>query len=193
RLVTSDDGGVSLVGVDEAGRQVVSVASLVLREAPTSALTAGSSGSLFEIEWTPLHAETGVPDEWLVLGEDRLGLGFDTVPDLAELAGEAPAVVVAQAPESGSEDVVARLRSGLGVVLGWLQDWLADDRFGASRLVVVTHGAVATSDSDVLDVASAPVWGLVRSAEQENPGRFVLVDIDDTTLSAELLAGILAT
>ena len=30
------------------------------------------------------------------------------------------------------------------------------------------------------DVVLAPVWGLVRSVQSEHPGRFVLVDIDDT-------------
>ncbi|MEU5250106.1 hypothetical protein AB0G81_39910, partial [Streptomyces asoensis] len=28
------------------------------------------------------------------------------------------------------------------------------------------------------DLVHAPVWGLVRSAQSENPGRFVLVDVD---------------
>ncbi|WP_433274721.1 SDR family NAD(P)-dependent oxidoreductase [Actinosynnema sp. CS-041913] len=46
-------------------------------------------------------------------------------------------------------------------------------------LVVVTHGAVATGAADdVPDLAAAPVWGLVRSAQAENPGRVVLVDLD---------------
>ena len=31
---------------------------------------------------------------------------------------------------------------------------------------------------DVPDLAASPVWGLVRSAQAENPGRFVLVDMD---------------
>ncbi|MCZ9338725.1 hypothetical protein NGM37_13165, partial [Streptomyces sp. TRM76130] len=39
-------------------------------------------------------------------------------------------------------------------------------------LLFVTHGAV-TGD----DPASAAVWGLVRSAQTENPGRFLLLDL----------------
>ncbi|WP_349345107.1 type I polyketide synthase [Streptomyces rapamycinicus] len=63
--------------------------------------------------------------------------------------------------------------------LGLLQQWLADDRFANSRLVVLTSGAVgAGADEPVADLAHAAVWGLVRSAESENPGRFVLVDVD---------------
>jgi acyl transferase domain-containing protein len=47
-----------------------------------------------------------------------------------------------------------------------------------TRLAVVTRGAVSVHGEDV-DPAIAPVWGLVRAAEAENPGRFVLVDGDD--------------
>ncbi len=49
---------------------------------------------------------------------------------------------------------------------------------GETRLAVVTRGAVSVDGEDV-DPALAPVWGLVRAAEAENPGRFVLVDGED--------------
>ena len=45
-------------------------------------------------------------------------------------------------------------------------------------LVVLTHGAVGLADEDVSDLAGAAVWGLVRSAQAEHPGRLVLVDSD---------------
>jgi acyl transferase domain-containing protein/NADPH:quinone reductase-like Zn-dependent oxidoreductase/acyl carrier protein len=62
--------------------------------------------------------------------------------------------------------------------LGRLQEWLATDR--SERLVFVTSGAVcAEPGGPVADPSSAAVWGLVRSAQTENPGRFVLVDTDD--------------
>ena len=63
-------------------------------------------------------------------------------------------------------------------VLALLQGWLGEERFAGARLVVVTRGAVATDAGDVVDLAAAPVWGLVRSAQSENPGRLVLVDLD---------------
>ena len=47
-----------------------------------------------------------------------------------------------------------------------------------TRLAVVTRGAVSVDGEDV-DPAIATVWGLVRAAEAENPGRFVLIDGDD--------------
>ncbi|WP_181908315.1 SpnB-like Rossmann fold domain-containing protein, partial [Mycobacterium tuberculosis] len=57
-----------------------------------------------------------------------------------------------------------------------LQSWLASDATGLG--VVVTRGAVGPVDDDVTDLAGAAVWGLVRSAQAEHPGRVVLVDTD---------------
>ena len=52
-------------------------------------------------------------------------------------------------------------------VLSLLQDWLAHDELAQSRLAIVTRGAI-----DGTDVILAPVGGLVRAAQTENPGRF---------------------
>ncbi|NUS64688.1 MAG: SDR family NAD(P)-dependent oxidoreductase, partial [Saccharothrix sp.] len=60
--------------------------------------------------------------------------------------------------------------------LGVVQEFLAADE--SSRLVVVTRGAVSVRGEDVTDLQAAAVWGLVRSATAEHPGRFVLVDTD---------------
>ncbi|WP_344599141.1 beta-ketoacyl reductase, partial [Streptomyces violaceusniger] len=79
-------------------------------------------------------------------------------------------------------------------VLSLVQRWLADDRFANSRLVVLTSGAVAAgADEPVADLARAAVWGLVRSAESENPGRFVLVDVDGTADSLAAVPDALAS
>ncbi|MGW2254861.1 SDR family NAD(P)-dependent oxidoreductase, partial [Kitasatospora sp. NPDC001660] len=53
-----------------------------------------------------------------------------------------------------------------------VRGWLAEERFAASRLVFVTRGVVAGED-----LSGAAVWGLVRSAMSEEPGRFGLVDL----------------
>ena len=43
---------------------------------------------------------------------------------------------------------------------------------------VVTRGAVSVAGEGVDDPAGGGVWGLVRAAQAEHPGRFVLVDVD---------------
>ena len=69
-------------------------------------------------------------------------------------------------------------RSRAGHVLGLVQAWLADQRLGSARLVLVTAGAVAARPGEgVPDLAGAAVWGLVRSAQSENPGRLILADL----------------
>ena len=74
-------------------------------------------------------------------------------------------------------------------VLAVLQAWVGDKRFAASRLVLVTRGAVATSATEgVGDLAQAAVWGLVRAARSEFVGRFVLLDIDGERSSASSLS-----
>ncbi|MGW2442441.1 SDR family NAD(P)-dependent oxidoreductase, partial [Streptomyces goshikiensis] len=67
--------------------------------------------------------------------------------------------------------------------LAVVQGWLAHARFTDARLVVLTHGAVAAGTSAVRP-ASAVAWGLLRSAQSEHPGRFVLVDADPSDPAA---------
>ncbi|MFD0415269.1 SDR family NAD(P)-dependent oxidoreductase [Streptomyces sp. NPDC127108] len=80
---------------------------------------------------------------------------------------------------AGAGGPVGVARSLSLAVLDTLRTWLEEPRLGAARLVVVTRGAMSVSaDERVADVAAAAVWGLVRSAQAEHPGRFVLVDSD---------------
>ena len=86
--------------------------------------------------------------------------------------------------EVSTEDgpVPAAARAVTLQVLGAIRETLE----GETRLAVVTRGAVSVDGEDV-DPALAPVWGLVRAAEAENPGRFVLIDGDD--IEAALASG----
>ncbi|WP_442934664.1 type I polyketide synthase, partial [Micromonospora sp. CPCC 205739] len=73
-------------------------------------------------------------------------------------------------------------------VLADLQRWLADDRYAATTLLVLTRGAVGRDGEDVTDLAGAAVWGLVRSAQSEHPDRIVLADTDVNVEHAVALA-----
>ncbi len=151
--------------------------------------------------------------DWVILGPgDRAPAGSAAVchPDPQALlsaldaGAPAPAVVLALKP---AEAVHARdggmAADGLASaerVLELLQIWLAEPRLAEARLVVVTRGAVATGDpvgvdptAAGADVAGAAVWGLVRSAQAENPGRFLLLDLDPhAEVSADLVTGAVA-
>ena len=77
-------------------------------------------------------------------------------------------------------------------VLELVQGCLAREPLAATRLVVVTRGAVAAVPGEyVTDLDGAAVWGLVRSARAENPGRLALIDRVDGT-DGELVTALAA-
>ncbi|WP_235783782.1 type I polyketide synthase [Amycolatopsis orientalis] len=85
-------------------------------------------------------------------------------------------------------DDSAQVHETAAAALASVQRWLADESRGAAKLVVVTRGA-----TDGTNPAQAAVWGLVRSAEVEHPGRFVLVDLDGEPDSAAKLPVVIAS
>ncbi|MFF8293820.1 type I polyketide synthase, partial [Streptomyces sp. NPDC016309] len=89
-----------------------------------------------------------------------------------------------------SAGLADEVRTATHRALATVQGWLDNGRFTDARLAVVTRGAVATgteADPEAGDLAHAPVWGLVRAAQTENPGRFVLVDLDGDDASVRAL------
>ncbi|MFC6612257.1 type I polyketide synthase [Amorphoplanes digitatis] len=80
----------------------------------------------------------------------------------------------------GDGGVVAQTHRHTAVTLDTVQRRLAGPR--DATLVFVTCGATTGADP-----AAAAVWGLVRSAQTENPGRFALLDAEtDTEVDAVL-------
>ncbi|MFD0413493.1 type I polyketide synthase [Streptomyces sp. NPDC127108] len=179
---TDTADGVTLAIADGAGAPVATVDSLVLRPA-SETLTRQGGESLFGIDWVPVALPDGdVPTAaWTDL---------ETLTPSAEL----PDYVVLSCPAPSGSDPVASAHEAAHWALHAVQSWLADERFEAARLAVVTKGAVAASAEEaVRDVAQAAVWGLVRSAQSENPDRIVLVDLDDEAASLDALPAALAT
>ncbi|MFI6918265.1 SDR family NAD(P)-dependent oxidoreductase, partial [Streptosporangium sp. NPDC050284] len=198
----------TLTAVDAAGEPVLSARSLVLRPfSPGQIAAAGGDHAterdgLFRLEWTALSEVTAAdPAPMAMVGfaafESGLAGTWESVPvhrDLSALAeaGAVPGAVLAEVETASTVDAVASAHQVTAGVLGLLQEWLADDRFAESRLVLVTRGAVAAGDGEVVtDLAAAAVWGLVRSAQSENPGRFVLVDVDEESVRLGALSGLL--
>ena len=180
RVVRAGPETVSLLLADSAGGALASVESLVLREVSSGALGAAAGGAvrdgLFQVDW--VQASVGAAVE----GWAEVGL------DVGELVGleVVPGDVVVRVPSAGSGDLAGGMRELTGRVLAVLQAWLAGERFAGARLVVVTEGAVAVGEQ-VPDPVLAAVWGLVRAACTENPGRFALVDVDGWASLGEAL------
>ncbi|MFG3102531.1 SDR family NAD(P)-dependent oxidoreductase [Streptomyces sp. NPDC048182] len=164
---------VRLTVTDPAGGPVLDVAELRLR--PTSAQqvrAAAGSGTdgLYETRWTPLPVPASDSDPIEVTALDGLDLG-EPAADVP-----APAVVLAAVDTSDGDELAVTTR-----VLALVQEFLAAPSLEQARLALVTRGAMDVDGSGVLhgpDLAGAAVWGLVRSAQSENPGRFLLLDSD---------------
>ncbi|WJD95171.1 type I polyketide synthase [Streptomyces antimycoticus] len=164
-----NSGAVSVVVGDESGRVVASVDSLTLRpvEAGQLRIAGGAArDALFRLEW--VHAPAA---------------------DRAEPVPEAEVVRVV----SSGTDVVGEVHGEVLEAFDRVRSWVADQGSADGQLVLVTRGAVDVGDGvGVGDLAGAAVWGLVRSAQAENPGRLVLVDTDDLEGVDGLLPGLLA-
>ncbi|MCA6091176.1 type I polyketide synthase [Streptomyces sp. SCA3-4] len=170
RLSAAGGDAVRLTAADGTGRPVVSVESLTLRPVSLDQLRTSSRDSLFTVEWTPLAAPPQAPGATVRAYDDIASL-------VSAPATDADAVVVPCPAGSGTD--AERVRDVLAEVLGLVQWWLAEDR--AARLVLVTRGAAAPGD----DPVQAAVWGLVRSAQSENPDRIVLLDTGEDTDAAK--------
>ncbi len=77
------------------------------------------------------------------------------------------------------EQLPLQARECASRALKLLQEWLAEERFVDSLLVLVTSGAVAAAAGErVCGLVDAPLHGLVRSAQLETDARLGLVDVD---------------
>ena len=67
-----------------------------------------------------------------------------------------------------------------------------EERPEGSRLASSPKARSPPAEGEAPDLAAAAVWGLVRSAISEHPGRFALIDSDGTEASEEALEAALA-
>ncbi|HEY0699740.1 MAG TPA: SDR family oxidoreductase, partial [Micromonospora sp.] len=164
----------SLLVVDDAGRPVLTADALVLRELSAAA---ADGPALLTLDWVDRELPAASPaGAWAVVGPDRglaeaarvTGRSVHVHPDLDDLLrsidGGAPVPAV----------VAATDRHTVHTALELVRRWLGDERLADSRLAVVTEAVVGERP----DLAGSAVWGLLRSAGSEHPGRFTLVDAD---------------
>jgi acyl transferase domain-containing protein/acyl carrier protein len=215
RLASVGEDTVSVALADTEGRPVASVESLVLRQVTADQVKAARSRwheSLFRVDWVmaPMApagpttvgrwASVGVDDVRVMKALGSAGLPVQGHPDLRSLraavdAGlSVPDVVLITSTDAGhDEDLRESVRSATYRALRLVKDWLADERFAGSRLVFLTCGATASRiGEDSEDLAHAAATGLIRSAQSENPDRFVLVDLDDRDASYAALPAAVA-
>ncbi|MFC9293560.1 type I polyketide synthase [Streptomyces sp. NPDC057010] len=151
------DGTFSLRLADRAGQPVASIDALAFRTVEAAELAEArlrNHDALYHVDWAPVRPVEGPLSE----------------PDAVLLRLE-PSVPGAEAVHAAVRRVLARV-----------QDHLTDETLTDTPLVVITRGALATTDGeDTTDLAAAAVWGLLRSAQTEAPDRIVLIDTDTDT------------
>jgi len=181
RLTPQGSDGLAVDIADPSGRPVLSIEELRVRPASIASLVsalggaaAGVAGS-HGLEWvTPAVAGPDTAARWAAVGDDVPGLAsYATLDELAQ-AGDLPDFV-AFACASAEPDMPTRVRAVTGRALRIVQQWIADERCAESRLVLL---------ADPGSLGTAAVWGLVRSAQAEHPGRFVLADVEPGTTGA---------
>ncbi|MGQ5663949.1 type I polyketide synthase [Streptomyces sp. ECR2.10] len=220
RIAPAGADAVTLQLADPAGGAVAAVASLALREVPSDLRAAQATTApsvTYRIEWTPVPLAAPAVDEEaaptagaVVVLTDRAGeddevtaalTGAFTARTRAGLTravhdgDPAPRTVLlpwarltTPDPAGPAADAAHAMTSD---ALAFVQEWLEAGEFSDTRLVVVTRGAVAAGVREVPDPASAALWGLVRAARTENPGRLALADLDGTPESRDALLALL--
>ncbi|MDT3400554.1 SDR family NAD(P)-dependent oxidoreductase, partial [Streptomyces sp. B1866] len=174
RISRAGTDAVRLDVTDTAGRPVLTADSLTLRPVSAGQLAAGPRDSLFRVDWVPVPAGDGS------------GLRVARVRTADEALSQDADIVVVPCLGAGTAYQAAYQ------ALDLLRRWLATDT-GSTTLALLTRRAVEVGDDGVDDLAHAPLWGLVRTAQTEHPDRFLLIDADDPELSPEALAAALAT
>ncbi|MRH87748.1 HAD-IIIC family phosphatase [Nocardia sp. SYP-A9097] len=175
RLTRSAADTITMSATDRTGHPVVSVGSLLLRPVAATqwdaAALAPAYRRLFRMEWSE-HA-LPASNRPLTLCEWNSDASIPANTD----------VIVLPVPHGDSPERVHAIAQQM---LAALQEIIGDSRFEQSTLVVRTCGAV-TLNAVSPDPAGAVVWGLVRSAQSENPGRIVLIDSADPELDIAAL------
>ncbi|GAA3226464.1 hypothetical protein GCM10020256_36970 [Streptomyces thermocoprophilus] len=188
RLTPDGADGLAVDAADEAGQAVLSAGRLHVRAVPAASLAepADRATHLYRLGWEEFPAQDAPLEAWAAVGAPAAGLpvhaGLDELADT--LGGRLDGAVLTCPDGDAVQPAVA--------VLEAVQRWLSDDRFDGARLVLLTRGAVPAAPGEDADVAQAAIWGLVRTAQAENPGRFTLIDTDgadDAALRRALSCG----
>jgi len=171
-LSAGEGGGFRLSAFDRDGASVLALDSFDLRP----------------LDFEQMRDAAGL-DPFCRLEWQAVEVPADTAPPLAD--DPVAAAVVDCASDGANGDPVEAARASTQHVLARLRELRTTSPSGLSRLPFLTHRAVALGD-EVPDWAEAPLWGLLRSKQLENPRRLAVIDSDDSEASQAALPAALA-
>ncbi|WP_374523696.1 SDR family NAD(P)-dependent oxidoreductase, partial [Micromonospora sp. R42003] len=202
RLTRVGPHAIALTVADPTGAPVAEVAALTMRPISTTELAVtddrATRDALFRVDWTPLPpVETATPVDAVAVapGLDGFPLhqGLDGLADAVDAGLALPGAVLVPLGAHPAQPTPRAARHAAVQALDLVRRWLTEPRWAASRLLLVTRGAVAVHHAgEVTDPAAAAAWGLVRSAQSENPGQIVVVDVDGDGIGPDEVAALLA-
>ncbi len=199
--VSIAEGRLSLNATDSTGAAVFEIASLFGRPVEQAQLAARGAGRLYRLGWEELELEEQeTPTELAILGSEEIGeLGAERYATIEELIEahpeeEPPQTILldTRAWTTEGEDPVLASHTATAKGLEAIQALLAQERLAETRLAFLTEGALSPGEEESPDLPAATLAGLLRSAASEHPGRFALVDLDDSDASAQALPAALA-
>ncbi|EFC79049.1 type I polyketide synthase, partial [Parafrankia sp. EUN1f] len=182
--------GVTLRLSDQTGAPVGEIGQLVLRPTDAARLAPGEAtagaDALMEVGWVPVGIAAGGPTSPV---DAILDLTAAAAAEAGGSSGLEPADGLPGGDPARARALIERALDGVGAVLGRsdgspLEAAAANGSSAspseASSEVSPTAAAgvlAVLTDDPVGDPAAAAVWGLLRSAQAENPGRLVLAGV----------------
>ncbi|MBL1102876.1 polyketide synthase dehydratase domain-containing protein, partial [Streptomyces coffeae] len=191
RIGLADETALRMEIAGEDGTAIARVARMDVRPVEQSRLEAARrSGrrSLHQVGWVDVPTGTVASADVSVSVLGEMQVPGDRYADLADLekaiaaGAPAPRVVVTTVETAAGADPAASARATALEALTLVQRWLDSASLSETLLRLVTNKAVAVAGDETPDLTQAPVWGLLRSAQSEHPGRFALVDHDGSGL-----------
>ena len=177
-LMATAPGAFAMVARNSVGLPVVTVSEVVARPVSREQLRSLDQGvrDLYVMEWSEVPVGSA---------SDEGGL-IELVVDLGEVEAEIRRCLDGVPTHKSPVAVALRLRAGddpasltdqLDDMVRGLQMWLGHPSTARVQLAICTYRATTGSCAGPnLAPAEAAVWGLVRSAQSEHPGRMVLID-----------------
>ncbi len=168
--LTREGDSVRLAAFDADGALAIAADAVAFRPLdPEQLWDAAAATSFYELEWRPVKPPLEPLAEASVANLGGAGDGASAMP--------------------GDPIAAAHANVRDGLVL--LREKLAAGLLQSGRQALLTERAVVTG-REAVDLARAPLWGLVRCAQFEHPGRLALIDTDGSEASQAALEGALA-
>ncbi|WP_026127701.1 type I polyketide synthase [Nocardiopsis lucentensis] len=194
----TDDNAVSLVLTDRSGAVLLTVSRMVVRDLAVApaAQDGTDTATLYELDWRPPTTEPADDVRLCAVSEDdgrlhavlrdasRGGISVATLDEALMVISGLPGRWQIAVAVSETEGTVGDQAHGTAAAaLDTLQRWLGEEDL-ADRvlLTLVTRHAVAVPGDGEFRLGASAVWGMVRSAQTEHPGRVRIVDVDDAAL-----------